>query len=237
MNTFKRWNGKKIEDWGSIQSDDAKAFYRAFKNYLKRTFPDCEIIGFKPNHYDCSGFINKDGNYIYISHSIDRSKERVDFNDSGVMSGVLYRTADGPKDYRGGQNNFCSLYKLEDCIKALFTKMEKDKAVTNEAKSINEKLYSSDEIQDMVSACKNDPKLKKKVLSKLSVKGPLGKQDKSGIEYVIDSGSAESFYRFDSDVCDKFIRAYCDAKGIKESSAVSKILNGANVRDVLLESL
>ena len=104
-------------------SDDAKGFYRAFKNYLKREFPDAELIGFKPNHYDFSGFICQDGKYIYISHDIDRGRGYVDFNDHDPMNGVLYRTAEGPRDYHGGHNNFCSIKNLGDSVRRLFDRM------------------------------------------------------------------------------------------------------------------
>ena len=75
MKNFKKWENKFIEDWGCAMSDDAKSFYRAFKNYLKRAFPNAELIGFKPNHYDTSGFIKMNGKVIYVSHSIDRYKK------------------------------------------------------------------------------------------------------------------------------------------------------------------
>lgn len=119
MKTFKKWNMVKIEDWGGYMSDDAKKFYRAFKNYLKRAFPDAEVIGFKPNHYDASGFVRFDDKYIYISHSIDRYRCCVDFNDASYLNGVLYRTAKNDKDYHGGHNNFCSINNLQKFVMEL----------------------------------------------------------------------------------------------------------------------
>lgn len=124
MKTFKKWDKKYIEDWGSQMSDDAKSFYRAFKNYLKRSLPEAEIIGFKPNHYDASGFIKINNRYIYISHCIDRYKKRVDFNETGAANGVLIRTAINDHDYTGGNNNFTSIYNLVEDLKKLSKKME-----------------------------------------------------------------------------------------------------------------
>ena len=121
MKTFRRWNKKYIADWGAYNSDDSKAFYRAFKNYLKRTFPSAELIGFKPNHYDFSGFIKFDGITIYISHDIDRSRQYVDFEDTGCSHGVLFRTAENEKDYHGGPNHFSSIFCLENEIKKLIS--------------------------------------------------------------------------------------------------------------------
>ena len=138
------------------------------------------------------------------------------------MNGVLYRTAKDEKDYRGGNNNFCSIFKLVDCVNNLFDRMEVPETV-NESKQITEKLYSWDEIQDMVSACHKDAKLKKKVLSKLTTAGPLGKKDKADTEYVIDCGDADYFERFDSAVTDNFITAYLIATGaeLNESEEMS----------------
>lgn len=119
MKTFRKWNKRIIADWGSENSDDSKAFYRAFKNYLKRTFPSAELIGFKPNHYDFSGFIKIDGVTIYISHDIDRSRQYVDFNDIGCSHGVLFRIAENEKDYHGGPNHFSSIFCLEEELNKL----------------------------------------------------------------------------------------------------------------------
>ena len=65
MKSFKAWDKRPIEDWGTYMSDEAKSFVRAFKNYLKRSLPGCELIGFKPNHYDTSGFVKRGDKYIY----------------------------------------------------------------------------------------------------------------------------------------------------------------------------
>ena len=124
MKTFRKWNNKRIEDWGCVMSDDAKSFYRAFKNYLKRTFPNAEFVGFKPNHYDTSGFIIQDGKCIYISHSLNRGGN-IRFNDSSCMTGVLYRTAKNTTDYHGGSNHFSSIDNLEHSLKSMFENYER----------------------------------------------------------------------------------------------------------------
>ena len=120
MKTFSKWNLKPIDDYGSVMSDDAKSFYRAFKNYIKRSFPEAEIVGFKPNHYDTSGFIRVANRCVYVSHNINRATCRVDFNASSPMDGVLFRVARNTKDYRGGQNHFTSIYRMKEDIDRLF---------------------------------------------------------------------------------------------------------------------
>ncbi len=124
MDKFSKYNKKKLEDWGTAMSDEAKSFYRAFKNYLKREFPDATLVGFRPNHYDFSGFIVQDGKCVYISHDLYRACDGyayADFSDSSCMNGVLYRTARDTKDFRGGGNRFSSIYDLAENVRQMFS--------------------------------------------------------------------------------------------------------------------
>lgn len=125
MKTFRKWDKKPIEDLGCYCSNDYKSFCRALKNYLKRIFPEAEIIGFKANHYDTSGFVKMDDKIIYISTSLDRYRGYHVFSESGCSNGVLYRTAKNVKDYRGGSNHFTSFNNLEHDVKALFNRMDR----------------------------------------------------------------------------------------------------------------
>ncbi len=126
MKKFKAWDMRPIEDWGAYMSDEAKAFVRAFKSYLKRSLPDCEVIGFKPNHYDTFGFIKKGARYIYVSYNLrDNHPTMANFYKAGCIGGVLYRTAKHDKDYTGGSNNFSSINDLIENINKLFERMER----------------------------------------------------------------------------------------------------------------
>lgn len=120
MKTFKKWDKKHIEDWRYCCSDDYKSFCRAFKDYLKRSFPNAEITGFKANHYDTSGFITENGKTIYVSSSMDRYKCFHDFSENNYTNGILYRVAKNTRDYRGGGNHFSSMNNLVENIKDLF---------------------------------------------------------------------------------------------------------------------
>lgn len=123
MKTFRKtWHKHGIDDLGCYCSKDYISFCRAFKNYLKRTFPNAELTGFTANHYDTSGFITENGVCIYISHSIDRYKGYVDFDETGYANGVLYRIAKDTKDYHGEENHFSSITNLEKNIKDLINK-------------------------------------------------------------------------------------------------------------------
>ncbi len=112
---FEMYDGKMLEDDGCYMSEEAKGFFKAFKNHLKKNLPGCELTGFKPNHYDTSGFVTRpDGKVIYVSYSLNRMGYGcvADFNDHSCMNGVLYRTAENTKDYRGGRNCFASLKNI-----------------------------------------------------------------------------------------------------------------------------
>lgn len=115
-----KYQGHKFDDWGISCSDDFKTFVKDLRSYLKRTLPgDCELIGFKPNHYDTSGFVKHGDEYIYVSYSWNRFSP-VDITRRDPMQGVLVRFAKDEKDFRGETNNFTSLKELSDCIVDMF---------------------------------------------------------------------------------------------------------------------
>ncbi len=126
MKTFKKWNGRAVEEGYTCMTKDAKSFVTAFKNMLKRELAGSgiKVVNITPGHYDLSGFLMRNGQYVYVSYSIPRYGERIDFDRSGAMHGVLYRTATGPKDYTGGPNNFCSIFELPQALCRMFNRME-----------------------------------------------------------------------------------------------------------------
>lgn len=126
MKKFIIYNGRMMPDTGSYMSDEAKGFVSAFKNFLKRNLPGCTLHGFKPNHYDTSGFITRpDGSIVYVSYSLERLPNggcMADFSRTDSFGGVLYRTASSLKDYTGGRNHFTSIFSLPDAILELPSK-------------------------------------------------------------------------------------------------------------------
>lgn len=119
MKTFKKnWNNRIVEDDGCYMSKEAKSFVTAMKNMLKRELApyNINVLSLKPNHYDCSGFLEKDGYYVYISYSIPRYGDRINFSASGAGNGVLYREAENEKDFTGGHNHFCALEDLPNFL-------------------------------------------------------------------------------------------------------------------------
>lgn len=128
MKNFRKWDCKRIEDDCCVMSEEAKSFFRSFKAFLKRNLPGCTLDGFKANHYDTSGFITfPSGKIIYVSYSLNRMANgycSANFSDTSYMNGVLYRTAQSTKDYRGGNNHFTSIYRLIECIKEMEKTMQ-----------------------------------------------------------------------------------------------------------------
>lgn len=119
MKTFKKnWNNRIVKDDGCYMSKEAKSFVTAMKNMLKRELApyDINVLSLKPNHYNCSGFLEKDGYYVYISYSIPRYGDRINFSASGAGNEVLYREAENEKDFTGGRNHFCALEDLPNFL-------------------------------------------------------------------------------------------------------------------------
>lgn len=109
---YEKYNGRLIEDAGSYKSRD----FVNFANYAKRRMKAAaeekgiKLVSFNAGHYDISGFFqsSETGKYAYFSFS-DCRNHSLDFDSSSCMRGFLLRTADGPKDYTGGQNHYTNL--------------------------------------------------------------------------------------------------------------------------------
>lgn len=123
MNAFMRkWNNRSVEDMGTVMSKEAKEFVDDFAKMLERQLGgDGVRVDIHPNHYDCSGFLEKDGKFIFISYTMPRGERPIDFSDvSPLRGGVLFRAADGPHDYHGHINNYSSLQDLPRHILNMF---------------------------------------------------------------------------------------------------------------------
>ena len=113
---LQEYDGHIFADCGVICSEDYKTFAKAFKAYLKRKLPkDCELIGFKANHYDHSGFVKYGNDCVYVSYSWDRFSP-VNIYEAGARNGVLVRRAKDERDFTGETNRFTSLSNLPTFI-------------------------------------------------------------------------------------------------------------------------
>ena len=121
---YKKYQNKVLEDWGAYCSDD----YKKYAAYVKKQFKaSAESRGFtlkrfNVNHYDFSGFFEKDGKFIYFSSTQQRYGQPLDLTTTGV-NGILYRTAEHDRDFTGGSNNFTSIVNLLDDVEKMFARI------------------------------------------------------------------------------------------------------------------
>lgn len=126
-NFYKKYNHKSIQDAGSSTSREFDMLARNMKSALKDSMAGygITIAAFSKNHYDVSGFFERNGLYIYFSWNCPRGNLPVNLDDSSAMYGFLYRTAENVNDYRGGFNNFCTWNELPECVSRLFVRQER----------------------------------------------------------------------------------------------------------------
>ena len=82
-------------------------------------FMPCKF-SFEFSHYDTSCFIERNGKFVYISHS--STLARMDSSVRIELDSFLIRTAQNRKDYRGGYNQYCSMENLQSMIDNLLEK-------------------------------------------------------------------------------------------------------------------
>lgn len=85
----------------------SKEFGRAYRRLVKKQLKPLglELAKFGTNWCECSGFVTDgNGKYVYF-HSGD-------YRWSNIWEGVLIRTAESLKDYRGGANHLCDIDKI-----------------------------------------------------------------------------------------------------------------------------
>lgn len=92
---------------GSTTGEDFKAFAKLFLKDVKSALPPgAKMVNVSTGHYILSGFVEKDGKYVYFSISDVRHFPR------GWYSNILIRTAQHEKDYTGGSNGSTTLEDL-----------------------------------------------------------------------------------------------------------------------------
>ena len=108
-----KWEGYVFES-SSLDTKEFLAFVRDFKKYIKSNLPkDSNLTNFSRGHFDVSGFIEKNGKYVYFSTSDVRYSPDEWIND------ILIRTAKDDKDYTGGSNDSTTLKDFKKNIERL----------------------------------------------------------------------------------------------------------------------
>ena len=121
----KTWDGRRLEDWGSSVSKEYKSFQQAMRREVKRLAENegATLVSYNSGHYYQSGFVEKDGLYVYFCYeALDRC--HVQLTDG---SAFFMRTASGPKDYHGGSNNNVTFSQFSETMRRLFRQQERER--------------------------------------------------------------------------------------------------------------
>lgn len=119
QNFYTKWQSSVLADAGGYVSKEYRNFQtalvREISKYAKAV--DATTVSNSKGHYDTSCFVERNGKFVYISHSSTFSRM-----GSGVrieLGSFLIRTAMHAKDYTGGRNQYCDLSNLQSMIDCL----------------------------------------------------------------------------------------------------------------------
>lgn len=110
---IKKYDGKVMEDAGSYVSKEFSNFQNAMKREIKRLAEEigAKLVDFSKGHYDMDWFIERNGKYVNGHYSKIYPRSEADLTSNTVC---YVRTADGPKDYRGGTNHHCAFENIQE---------------------------------------------------------------------------------------------------------------------------
>ena len=114
-----KYDGTIIQDDGPCKSIEFKQFAKDLKKELKQ-IDEFRLVDVTVGHYYVSGFLEKEGKYVYFSFDVPRGNQVMDMSKTDAFNGVLIRTAKNPKDYKGGHNNFTNFYRFVEDVNNLF---------------------------------------------------------------------------------------------------------------------
>lgn len=120
-NIYKKYNGKRLADDGSVVSKEFKSFQNAFVRTLKAIadIEDAKVVKVNKGHYYLSAFIERNGKYVYVYYGgFDRTF--IDFTNK--KRAMYCRSAESDHDFIGGTNIFCSLENLSHFINEILSK-------------------------------------------------------------------------------------------------------------------
>lgn len=126
---IKTWNGRRLEDWGSVVSKEYKSFQRCMKNEVahQAQAEGATLVSYNSGHYYQSGFVERNGLYVYFCYeSLDRCHVQLTDGNAFYM-----RTASGPKDYHGGTNHNVTFEKFKETMNRLFDEQERKRLRDN----------------------------------------------------------------------------------------------------------
>ena len=111
----KKYNGRTLQDDGCVVSREYRYFQNAFHKAMGAI---AESIGAKVvktynGHYDMSGFIERDGKFVYYCYSVIWLRTNVRLDDRSAM---YVRSAKSVTDFHGGSNNHVAFVDCANVI-------------------------------------------------------------------------------------------------------------------------
>lgn len=135
QNFYTKWQDAILADAGDYVSKEYRSFQTALVREISKyaAAVGAKVASNSKGHYDTSCFIERNGKFVYISHSSGLSRM-----GSGVrieLDSFLIRTAQNGKDYRGGCNQYCDIANLQSMIDGLLGEIncKKDAEPTSSA--------------------------------------------------------------------------------------------------------
>lgn len=119
QNFYNKWQGAILADAGGYVSKEYRSFQTALVREISKyaTTVGAKMSSSSKGHYDTSCFIERNGKFVYISHSSTLS--RMSYGVDIDLNSFLIRTARSAKDYTGGYNNYCDMHSLQSMIDRL----------------------------------------------------------------------------------------------------------------------
>lgn len=117
---YTKWQSSLLPDAGTYVSKEYRNFQTALLHEISKYAEavNAVVVSENKGHYFTSCFIERNGKFVYISHSSDARM------DSGVkieLDSFLIRTARHAKDYTGGINQYCDMSQLQSMIDKLLS--------------------------------------------------------------------------------------------------------------------
>ncbi len=119
QNFYTKWQNAILADTGSYVSREYRNFQTALVREISKyaTAVGAKVISSSKGHYDTSCFVERDGKFVYISHSSTFS--RMGGSVRIELDSFLIRTAKHAKDYIGESNQYCNISELQSMIDKL----------------------------------------------------------------------------------------------------------------------
>ena len=117
---YTQWQSSVLADAETYVSKEYSNFQTALLREISKYAEavDAAVVAESKGHYLTSCFIERNGKFVYISHSSDA---RMDGGVKIELDSFLIRTARHVKDYTGGINQYCDMSQLQSMIDKLLS--------------------------------------------------------------------------------------------------------------------